>query len=100
MAFEQALSGSPVELVASGCLGLCGSGPNVLVQESDQEPFWYDQVKTTEVPLIVQQHVIGGKPVWQWLSKVKHPHAQKEFGPPQAQARMIDRLRTFLDRDS
>lgn len=65
----QKLSGSEVEVVASSCLGQCGSGPMVLVMP---EEVWYSDVSASEVAAIVEQHLRGGKPVEAMLYRKFH----------------------------
>lgn len=59
-----AFEANPVEGVtveASGCFGLCGNGPMVLVLP---EQVWYWRVQADEVAAIVDRHLRGGVPVW------------------------------------
>ncbi|MEG3844550.1 (2Fe-2S) ferredoxin domain-containing protein [Microcoleus sp. herbarium14] len=70
-AFEK-LSPSEVEVVASGCLGQCGSGPMVLVVP---EEVWYCGVCPEEVAAITEQHLRGGKPVEAMLYRKFHRHS-------------------------
>jgi (2Fe-2S) ferredoxin len=51
---------SGVKVEASGCLGQCNTGPTVRVTPDE---IWYCRVKPSDVPLIVEQHLLGGKPV-------------------------------------
>ena len=55
---------------ASGCLGLCGSGPNVRVIPDD---IWYCRVQSDEVSIIFERHLQGGAPVKQLLHPRIHP---------------------------
>lgn len=54
----------------SGCLGQCGSGPMVLILP---EEIWYSRVHPGEVSAIVEQHLLGGKPVKAMLYRKFHP---------------------------
>jgi len=45
---------------ASGCLDGCECGPAVVVYP---EGFWYGELKLEDVPVIVEEHLIGGRPV-------------------------------------
>ncbi|NJK73494.1 MAG: (2Fe-2S) ferredoxin domain-containing protein [Richelia sp. CSU_2_1] len=65
LAAFQSLADAEVEVVASGCLGHCGSGPMVLVLP---EKVWYSRVCAGEVGAI-EQHLQGGKPVESLLYK-------------------------------
>lgn len=44
----------------SACLGQCASGPTVQVVPDGT---WYCRVKPTDVPAIVEQHLLGDQPV-------------------------------------
>lgn len=54
----------------SGCLGQCSSGPTVRVSPDE---IWYCRIKPSDVPVIVQQHLIGGEPVEAKLHPRIHP---------------------------
>lgn len=45
---------------ASGCLDACAHGPTVVVYP---EGVWYGGVRPEDVPEIVAQHIVGGRPV-------------------------------------
>ncbi len=57
-------------IVASGCLGQCGSGPMVLVLP---ELVWYCGVQPSEVPRVVEQHLQGGHIIVKMLYHRFHP---------------------------
>jgi (2Fe-2S) ferredoxin len=59
-----------VMVSASGCLGQCGNGPMVLVLP---EMVWYSRVQPEEVPLLVEQHLLGAQRVQQMLYYRFHP---------------------------
>lgn len=44
----------------SGCLDQCGHGPNMVIYP---EAVWYSHLTLEDVPVIVQEHLIGGRPV-------------------------------------
>lgn len=44
----------------SGCLDICEYGPAVVIYP---EGVWYGKVQLSDVPEIVQSHIISGKPV-------------------------------------
>lgn len=70
-AFQQ-LSTSEVAVVASSCLGQCGSGPMVLVMP---EEVWYCGIRPEEVTSVTEQHLQGGKPVKAMLYRKFHGYA-------------------------
>ncbi|NJN87465.1 MAG: (2Fe-2S) ferredoxin domain-containing protein [Leptolyngbyaceae cyanobacterium SL_7_1] len=45
---------------ASDCMGQCSSGPTVQVMPDNT---WYCRVKPSDVPMIVEQHLLGNTPV-------------------------------------
>ena len=49
-----------ISVQASGCQGQCSISPTVRITP---EEIWYCRVKPSDVPLIVEQHLKGGKPV-------------------------------------
>ncbi len=49
-----------VQVLKTGCFGFCEKGPIVLVQP---DHIFYVQVKPEDAKAIVEQHIIGGKPV-------------------------------------
>ncbi len=57
---------SDYRVVLSGCIGICGDGPVVLVQP---EGVLYENVKPEDATLIVEEHFVGGKPVEKLMFK-------------------------------
>lgn len=49
-----------VTVTACSCLGPCFDGPNLVVYP---EATWYAHVKPEDVREIVEEHMVGGKPV-------------------------------------
>ena len=50
--------GDTVEVVKTGCFGLCALGPIMIVEP---EEAFYSRVKVEEIPRIVKEHIAGGK---------------------------------------
>lgn len=48
------------QVVLTGCNGFCGAGPLLVVQP---DGIFYQLLKTTDIPLLVQEHLIKGRPV-------------------------------------
>ncbi len=61
----------------SGCLDQCGHGPNVVVYP---EGVWYSHLNLEDVPVIVAEHLIGGRPV-----------ERLRYHPPKAGANKLQR---------
>jgi NADH-quinone oxidoreductase subunit F/NAD(P)H dehydrogenase (quinone)/NADP-reducing hydrogenase subunit HndC len=55
-----------VEVIETGCNGFCAMGPLMVVHPGD---IFYQKIKTDDIPAIVQDHLIGGKPVQKLLYK-------------------------------
>ncbi len=53
-----------VRVQKSGCLGVCGSGPSLVVYP---EGSWYGKIQPSDVQEIVQSHIQEGKPVERFL---------------------------------
>ncbi len=47
-----------------GCLRICDSGPTMLVYP---EGTWYHDMTADRIPRFVQQHLVEGKPVEEWI---------------------------------
>jgi len=66
-AFKKALAERGVKRVRAnkaGCLDQCEKGPNVVVYP---ENVWYGRVTEADVVEIVEEHIIGGRPVQRLL---------------------------------
>jgi len=53
-----------VQIVKTGCFGLCERGPIMIVYP---ECSFYSRVKVDEIPRIVEEHLVGGNPVKEFL---------------------------------
>ena len=49
-----------VKIVAGGCMEACMVGPVVAVYPDD---VWYGGVTVEDVPVIIGEHILGGRPV-------------------------------------
>jgi (2Fe-2S) ferredoxin len=47
-----------------GCLRICTHGPTMLVYP---EGTWYHGMTAERIPLFVQQHLVEGKPIQEWI---------------------------------
>ena len=59
----QALNLEHVELISTGCIGLCQYEPIVEVTMPGQEKVTYVKMTPDKVGRVVAEHIIGGKPV-------------------------------------
>jgi (2Fe-2S) ferredoxin/predicted O-methyltransferase YrrM len=53
-----------VQMTTCGCMGLCDEGPVMVVYP---EGIWYRRVQPLDVPEIVGQHLLAGKPVTRFI---------------------------------
>ncbi|MBL1174644.1 (2Fe-2S) ferredoxin domain-containing protein [Pantanalinema sp. GBBB05] len=67
LAAFQAAASPAIVVVKSPCLGQCGNGPMVRILPED---IWYWRVNATEVPAVIQRHLLGGQPIQAML----YPH--------------------------
>lgn len=74
LAAFQSLPVTEVTVIASSCLGQCGSGPMVLVVP---EETWYSGVQADEVATVVERHLRGGRPVHSMLYLKYHQKSQQ-----------------------
>jgi NADH-quinone oxidoreductase subunit F/NAD(P)H dehydrogenase (quinone)/NADP-reducing hydrogenase subunit HndC len=58
--------GDKIEVVETGCNGFCAMGPLMVVHPGD---IFYQKIKIDDIPTIVEQHLINGKPVEKLLYK-------------------------------
>ena len=65
-----------VKVISTGCQGFCERGPVVMVKPGD---IFYQQVKETDIPLLVEEHLIKGRPVKKLMYQpsTKEPPVQK-----------------------
>lgn len=76
LAAFQSLPVTEVTVIASGCLGQCGSGPMVLVVP---EETWYSGVQADEVPTVVERHLQNGRPVYSMLYLKYHQTLAEKY---------------------
>ncbi|MBU4438552.1 MAG: NADH-quinone oxidoreductase subunit NuoF [Acetobacterium sp.] len=70
-----------VEVVATGCFGLCELGPVVIVYP---EGTFYSRVEATDIPEMVEEHLVKGRPLDRLIYTEKgdghHPLSINELG--------------------
>ena len=63
-----------------GCLRICCHGPTMLVYP---EGTWYHGMTADRIPRFVQEHLVGGKPVEEWIFARNPIGAAKPDGCPE-----------------
>jgi NADP-reducing hydrogenase subunit HndB len=72
-ALMQELSAAPaasVTLQQAGCAGLCDREPMMTLTDKEGDVFRYGSLDQAKVRRIVAEHVLGGKPVEEYLIKL------------------------------
>jgi NADP-reducing hydrogenase subunit HndC len=57
--------GDEVQITTSGSVGLCERGPNLIVYP---DGYWYSSVTVEDVPELVREHFVKGKPLARLLN--------------------------------
>jgi NADP-reducing hydrogenase subunit HndB len=52
---------SDIRVVASGCMGMCSSEPNVTVEIQDAEPIVYQKMESNRMRQVFKRHVLLGE---------------------------------------
>ena len=50
-----------IRVVASGCLGMCSSEPNVTIEIKDEKPVVYQKIDANKMRQIFKRHVLQGE---------------------------------------
>jgi (2Fe-2S) ferredoxin len=58
----------PVMRTKAGCLRVCVGGPWLVVYPGGA---WYGEMTTERCERILQQHIIGGQPVAEWVARTQ-----------------------------
>ena len=50
-----------IRVVASGCMGMCSSEPNVTIEAQDSEPIFYQLMDSNKMRQVFKRHVLLGE---------------------------------------
>ena len=50
-----------IRVVASGCMGMCSSEPNVTIEEQESEPIVYQLMDANKMRQVFKRHVLLGE---------------------------------------
>jgi NADP-reducing hydrogenase subunit HndB len=64
---ELARQGITADVEGVGCIGICVKEPLVDIQQAGQPRISYGNVKPDMVPVIIEEHLLKGKPVKKWV---------------------------------
>jgi NADP-reducing hydrogenase subunit HndB len=64
---ELAVRGINAHVTTVGCIGLCSKEPLVDVKRGDEPKITYGNVTPTMVPRILDEHVVEGRAVEDWI---------------------------------
>jgi (2Fe-2S) ferredoxin len=56
--------GSACQRTKAGCLRVCCKGPTLVVYP---EGTWYSGMTAERIPRFVREHIVGGKPIDEWI---------------------------------
>ena len=88
----------PVTLKETGCIGMCYREVLVEVGEGNGDGFLYGEVTLDRAREIVEKHIIGNQPVWEWL--VRGPRATQDDSFFDKQQRIVLRNCGVIDPNS
>jgi (2Fe-2S) ferredoxin len=54
-------------VATTGCIGMCSKEPLVDIQQGDGPRITYGNVNPSMVPRIIDQHLVGGQVVKEWV---------------------------------
>jgi (2Fe-2S) ferredoxin len=60
-----------IEIIDTGCIGMCGYGPNARIKEGRSSVTSYSGLEPGDAPEIIAAHVNGDRPVERKRFKVK-----------------------------
>jgi NADP-reducing hydrogenase subunit HndB len=55
------------QVMTVGCIGMCASEPLVDIEQADGNRITYGQVKPDMVPRLIEEHLINGRVVSEWV---------------------------------
>jgi len=67
-----------VTVLKGSCLGLCGIEPVVTVILPNHRKIIYSEVDENKVPRIINEHIIGGRRIGEWVVDENTPRFQKQ----------------------
>jgi NADP-reducing hydrogenase subunit HndB len=56
-----------VELTSVGCIGMCAREPLVEIRQAGVSRVLYGNISADLVPKLVDEHLVNGRPVKQWI---------------------------------
>ena len=67
--------GLDVELKQTGCIGMCYNEPLIEVSSPRKDRIFYGKVTPDKVERIVNEHLVGGNPVAEWVTPEEEIHS-------------------------
>ncbi|MBQ7160076.1 MAG: NAD(P)H-dependent oxidoreductase subunit E, partial [Clostridia bacterium] len=71
-----------IKIVQTGCFGLCSVGPVMIVYPDGT---FYSHVTENDVPEIVEEHLLKGRPVTRLIHKEENEEGKEEISPSLAE---------------
>jgi NADP-reducing hydrogenase subunit HndB len=86
---ELAERGIDAQVTTVGCIGQCVKEPLVDVAQAGQPPITYGNVGAAMVPRLIEEHLIRGQPVQEWVVgrlRTASPEQGRQSAAPAAEA--------------
>jgi (2Fe-2S) ferredoxin len=85
-----------VAYVKCGCLGVCNSGPIMVVYP---EGIWYSAVDEAKLERIYEEHLLGGRPVDDYIFHRHYPPGQEPvYAPDRRQDSPLDPIQMAAEK--
>jgi NADH-quinone oxidoreductase subunit F len=68
----------PVSLSVTGCIGACHREPQIEVRTEDGGRFLYGELDSEKTLKVVEEHLVGGKPIAEYLIPFDYPYLAKQ----------------------
>lgn len=97
-ALSTKLEGTGVDVQQTGCIGMCYKEPLVEIQLFEKERYIYGDVTPERVNRIVEEHILSGNPITEWL--LMSPDDEATETPLAGQKRIVLRNCGIIDPES
>ena len=95
---EIAIREIPVEVLETGCMGMCYREPLVEVSNGNGNTYFYCDVTKDKVKRIIEEHIENGNPIDEWIVKGPKPTGDDDFF--KKQRRIVLRNTGIIDPNS
>jgi len=68
----------PISVSATGCIGACHREPQIEVRTEDGLRFLYGELDSEKTLKVIEEHLVGGKPIEEYLIPEDYPYLAKQ----------------------